>query len=125
MKINRRETTHDFEKQNLVTLKDRKGLYDLYKCSECGLTGKAYTLTEITVSERIKSASASCPKAKKTQRIKITFCHAVGKAFANLTPGSVHDVVETPADDSGRLAGVWVMGVGEPVKVLVDEYEEE
>ena len=126
MKINRQTTNHNFEKQNLVTLQDRKGMYDLYTCTACGLTGKSYNLTEITISERFKSASETCPKAPKAKQIKITTgIHATGRQFANLIPGTVHDVVATPKDDSGRLAGVWVMGVGEPVKVLVGEYEYE
>ena len=31
---------HNFVKQNLMTLKDGKGCYDLYVCTKCGLTGK-------------------------------------------------------------------------------------
>jgi hypothetical protein len=125
MKITRSTTTHEFEKQNLVTLTDRTGMYDLYKCAFCGLTGKAYTLTEITVNDRVKSATENCPKAKKVKKIRITNCRAAGQVFANLTPGSVHDVVDAPKGQPNNLAGVWVMGVGEPVKVLVGEYEEE
>jgi len=125
MRIDRRQTTHNFEKQNLVTVRDRTGTYDFYKCSLCGLTGKQYFMGIVTVSDRIKSTSAMCPKSKIPQRIRITQCRAIGKAFDNLTPGSVHDVIETPEGELARLSGVWVMGVGEPVKVLVDEYEEE
>jgi hypothetical protein len=123
--INRRETTHDFEKQNLVTVRDRTGMYDLYKCTACGLTGKSYGIGgDITVSDRIKSASPKCPKVAAPKRIRITECRASGRVFANLTPGSEHTVVPAPEDQPDNLAGVWVMGVGEPVKVLVREYEE-
>lgn len=40
MKIDILLNGHKFEKQNLVTLKDGKGNYDLYVCSKCGLQGK-------------------------------------------------------------------------------------
>ncbi len=122
MLINRRQTTHLFEKQNLFTISSGNRSYDVFKCARCGLTGKAYSLTHITITK--KGASDSCPKADRPTKIKITHCHAHGKAFENLKPGSVHTVIDAPADQPNNLAGVWVMGVGEPVKVLVDEYEE-
>jgi len=61
---------------------------------------------------------------KKTNvKIKITKCLAFGKQFENLTPDSVHDVIEAPERyKSSKVVGVWVMGVGEPVKVLPNEY---
>lgn len=40
MKIDMLANGHDFEKKNLATLKDKKGSYDLYVCSKCGLQGK-------------------------------------------------------------------------------------
>ena len=56
-------------------------------------------------------------------KIKITKCEAFGKHFDNLTPGSIHEVIDCPFLDEGEIEGVWVMGVGEPVKVLTNEYE--
>ena len=59
------------------------------------------------------------------QKIKITYCQAFGKQFENLTPDSIHDVIETPdRHKNSEMKGVWVMGVGEPVKVLNEEYIE-
>lgn len=55
-------------------------------------------------------------------RIKIVSCDAFGPAFNNLKPGSVHKVIDTPSEEDDSK-GVWVMGVGEPVKVLLNEYE--
>lgn len=55
------------------------------------------------------------------KRIKITQCRAFGPQFSNLIPGSIHDVIKTPAGEK-REGGVWVMGNGEPVKVLQGEY---
>ena len=58
---------------------------------------------------------------EKRKQIKVTECRAYGPQFANLTPGSVHDVIPAPPgyENSG---GVWVEGVGEPVKLLDGEY---
>jgi hypothetical protein len=57
-------------------------------------------------------------------QIKIQNFHGFSPEFKNLTEGSIHEVVETPERYIGTetLAGVWVMGVTEPVKVLHDEY---
>jgi hypothetical protein len=64
-------------------------------------------------------------------KIQIIECSAVGGIFANLTPGSIHEVVTPPkAPKEARIPanyennddGVWVQGVGEPVRVLRREY---
>lgn len=41
-------TEHRWEKQNLVTISDRNGLYDKMKCKICGATGKRYGLRDVT-----------------------------------------------------------------------------
>ena len=56
------------------------------------------------------------------KRIKITHCQAFGRCFANLTDGSEHDVVVAPGNYNNDYSGVWVIGIGEPVKVLTNEY---
>jgi len=58
----------------------------------------------------------------KSSKIKIIECYAVGDAFANMTPNSIHEVLPTPKDDENEDLGVWVMGVGEPVKLLAREF---
>lgn len=35
---------HDWEKQNLMTISDRVGVYDAMKCRRCGVTGKRFGL---------------------------------------------------------------------------------
>ena len=60
----------------------------------------------------------------KAKKIKIIKCTAYGEIFANLIPNSTHDVIEAPNGYSNDTMGVWVQGVGEPVKVLSYEYEE-
>ncbi len=43
---------HDFAKQNLFTPKDNNGLYDVFKCSKCGVYGKRYTLDGDIIRDR-------------------------------------------------------------------------
>ena len=120
--IDLKETDHVFIKQNLMTLRDSKGPYDLMICENCGLEGKVRQLGQLETTSRRKDP-AKCPKAKKVKKIQITHCSAMGSVFANLTPGSIHEVVETPKGENNSR-GVWVMGVGEPVKVLFSEFKE-
>lgn len=119
--INLSETNHKFEKQNLVTQKDRSGLHDTLKCAYCGLVGKSRRLGTVEIAESNKNKIA-CPKAPSVKQIKVIRCSALGKKFVNLTPGSVHDVVDPP-DGFDNSRGVWVMGVGEPVLLLFGEYQ--
>jgi len=121
-RINIKETNHEFEKQNLVTRRDSGGLYDLYKCKNCGLEAKGRQLGTVDILAK-DAKKLSCAKAKPAQRIRITKCNAHGKQFANLTPDSEHDAVPAPEGESSAR-GVWVMGVGEPVLVLFGEFRE-
>lgn len=59
---------------------------------------------------------------KKRKLIKVIECIAYGPQFANLTPGSIHETVAPPSGEM-RAGGVWVQGIGEPVKLLLGEYE--
>ena len=58
------------------------------------------------------------------RKIKITHCEAFGIQFENLVDGSIHEVIKTPSGYKNDSKGVWVMGVGEPVKVLNREFIE-
>lgn len=121
--LNMKSTNHNLEKQNLVTRQNIYGLYDEYKCTQCGIHGKRYGLSGyLQVDGRFsKSKVASCPDAKVSKSIKIIQCNAFGKHFENLIPGSVHKIVSTPPKQNNDN-GVWVMGTSEPVKVLFDEF---
>ena len=113
--------SHDFNKMNLVTKISKRSAYDIYQCSKCGLTGKRHGLSEfITVSDKAFDKKAICISSPK--KIQITYCRACGKDFANLTPSSVHNVVEPPVGYKNDEKGVWVMGNKEPVKVLYGEF---
>lgn len=121
------KSTHSWKKKNLITLPSNKGGYDILICANCGMRGKTYTLGVIQLKGSYSFANVKdCPKAPKTDkpkagRVKITRCNAMGKVFENLTDGSEHDIVDTPEGEHSR-DGVWIMGVGVPVKVLDGEY---
>lgn len=109
---------HEWEKLNLVTQKDNKGLYDLMKCKNCGIKGKRYRLNTIHIYERYRHM-LQCPV--KYEQIKIIHTNAFGKQFENLTDGSIHDIIDPP-EGYTRERGEWVMGVSEPVLVFYSEF---
>lgn len=121
-KVSKIESGHDWQKENLVTT---KGGFDKLRCSYCGVYGKAYNFFEVEVPETFsKSKAMFCKNIPVVKRIKIVRCNAGGAQFANLTPGSVHEVITPPEGYTNNDGGLWVMGVGEPVKVLTREYED-
>jgi hypothetical protein len=111
--------SHEFHKNNLVTLKDNLGPYDLQQCIHCKASVKVRTLGEAPNSKAICIAR----EFNLPSKIKIIQCEAFGNRFSNLTPGSIHVTVDAPKPLVEKADGVWVMGVGEPVKVLNGEYE--
>lgn len=112
---------HQLVKQNLVTLKDRKGMYDIYHCSSCGLKVKSYSIGMIDVYEKDKAKLDRCPQRRFEKHIQITRCTASGPQFANLLPSSKHTIVSPPKGENNKR-GEWVMGIGEPVLVLFGEF---
>lgn len=115
---------HQWEKQNLVTLGQKKS-YDLYKCKRCGITGKVYTLGYITIKEAdVKKMQKCLDKGHKKstfKQIRVVNCRAVGPQFQNMIPGSIHNIVPPPSGQSSER-GEWVMGAGEPILLLAGEY---
>jgi hypothetical protein len=122
MQISLRSTNHSFEKINLVTVMGKGRSWDVYRCSLCGLIAKMYSFGVLTVDNRYKNKALNCPKTTAPSKIRITKCNAVGRVFGNLQPKSIHDVIDPP-EGKNNSGGVWVMGVGEPVKVLFEEFE--
>lgn len=114
---------HVWEKQNMVTISKKRRHYDQMKCSVCGLQGKVYSLGQIDIQVRSAKKGFACKAYKAPIKIQITICRAVGDRFSNLTPGSEHAIIEPPHGYRNDGTGVWVQGVGEPVKVLPEEYE--
>ena len=124
--ISLKEGSHNWEKQNLVTIIKGGKSYDEMKCSGCGMQGKTHRLTNIILKGSYSvSGVRRCKAAGKFEvpsRIRITNCVAHGEQFANLVNDSEHDVVAPPESYNNDEDGVWVMGVGESVKVLNNEY---
>lgn len=125
---NIKESRHDWEKKNLVTINRKGRMFDEMVCRNCGMKGRRYGFESVEVSEAYNPKNVDlCPKAPAVvppKIVKVTMCQAQGKIFANLTPGSIHELVTPPDGYSHDHRGVWVMGVGEPVKLLKGEYEE-
>ena len=57
------------------------------------------------------------------KKIKVIHCEAFGKVFDNLIPNSEHIIIEPPFGYKNDKFGIWVMGVGEPVRLLSHEYK--
>jgi len=125
---NIKTSQHKWDKKNLVTIGRGGRMFDEMVCINCGMKGKRYGFDTVEVSENYKIDNAHfCPKALPVElpkKVKVTQCTAQGKAFANLIPESVHEVVIPPYNYKNDHTGVWVMGVGEPVKLMPNEYVE-
>ena len=116
-----------WEKVNLVTLHSGKNSYDLYKHTS-GVTGKRWGIKEwlILTEKDFKKYYLWAKNRNNTLKgriVRITRCDACGNKFKNLTPGSKHIVIPPPESKTEDDRGVWVMGVGEPVKILNNEFK--
>lgn len=124
--ISRDQGGHNWEKQNLVTIMDRKGHYDIYKCSKCGMQAKSDTISTIKLKGSYSIENVYNCKGDNSinelNRIRITNCTAQGKSFENLKPNTEHSIITPPEGYKNDHTGVWVMGVGEPVKILTSEF---
>jgi len=87
------------------------------------MKGKIRSFGTIEVSSSYSAKRVNGCDGKTTiRKIRIRNFRGVNPAFDNLTEGSEHEVIEAPeGKDSDR--GFWVQGVGEPVLVLLGEYE--
>lgn len=112
---------HRWAKTNLITQEESRP-YDCYRCEACGIFGKSYNFGQIHIPERYRAKLYRCAGVTLAKRVKVIHCHAVGPQFGNLTPGSCHDIVPTPHGENDKN-GVWVRGIGEPVKLLFGEFE--
>lgn len=126
--IDLNDNPHFFTKQNLITL---RGGGDRLKCVNCNIEGTTINITTLGVKGSYSSNKVeNCVfkvedfvEQRNGKKIKITFCSANGVVFRNLTPDSEHLVINAPPEEKENSLGVWVMGVGEPVKVLNTEFE--
>lgn len=123
---NIKTSQHVWEKQNLVTVNRRGKMFDEMVCKNCKMKGQRFGFESVEVSENYKFENVHlCPNAEPIEipeKVKVTNCTASGKAFGNLTPNSIHEIVAPPSGYKNDHTGVWVMGVGEPVKLLSNEF---
>lgn len=113
---------HKFEKVNLVTRRNGKGFYDLYKCKFCGLQGKSYHIGTISFLNRDLEKARLCPKRPIYKKIKIINFNGYSPEFENITPGSVHEIIPPPEGYDNK-DGEWVMGKTEPILILFREFK--
>lgn len=123
---NIKTSQHVWEKQNLVTINRRGKMFDEMVCKNCKMKGRRFGFESVEVSGNYKFENVHlCPKAKSIElpeKVKVTRCRANGEVFSNITPDSIHEVVTPPQPYKNDHTGVWVMGVGEPVKLLTNEF---
>lgn len=121
--IDMRQNAHEWEKKNLVTLWAKtRGSYDVYRCKHCGIEGRSYRLGYIELPERYARRVDTCTRKRLSKFLKVSHCRAVGKVFSNLTDGSVHTIIASPKGKNNQK-GEWVMGNGQPVLLLWDEFQ--
>lgn len=118
----------NWHKVNTITLKCGNKTYDLYNHPSC-VFGKRWGMSEwITLTEKdfkkYTSFTGKRNKNLKGRTIRITKCEANGHLFDNITPGSKHTVIPPPEGYTDDSFSVWVMGCGEPVKVLNNEFQD-
>lgn len=112
---------HSWEKQNLMTVFKAGKACDIYKCTQCGLTGKSIQLGQITIRESDLKKAVRCKGIAPEKSLKVVSCNASGKQFAGLTPGSMHAIVKPPSGENNNR-GEWVMGATEPVMLIFGEF---
>jgi len=82
------DTTHDWEKKSLVTRSDSSGMYDLYICNRCRITGKRFGLGEIVQADGPKGLVENCNvdvgKTKVLSNISIDVGEVTGKVLKDL-----------------------------------------
>ena len=126
--ISLKNTIHNFEKINLVSRDN--GCSDQYVCKDCGLKGERKVLVGDMISvsgpkdkiEKCNGKKLGKSNSLVGRKVRVTNFTGFGSAFGNIVNGSIHEIVETPSNP-GTKPGVWVMGIGEPVKLLDFEYE--
>lgn len=109
----------------MITRVSRGKMFDEYKCANCGIRGRSLTLGTIEVSNTYNESKVKhCPSStyQRPKRVLVNNFHGQGKVFANIKDGQEYDVIDPPPPYKDDYKGVWVMGVGEPIKLLTDEY---
>ena len=115
-------TSHNFKKINLVSIRKGKKIFDILKCSDCGLEGKRYGFTETVCVKRDK---VNCSFRKKIRSSKVAIFENPHLESEFGLKCSIFDVVEPPEEYKGKYPeSVWVFSEkrGEPVRLLPGEF---
>ena len=118
-----RDGGHIWTKTNQITLKDKRGFFDILQCTGCQIMGKRRNLELVEISASYGKKINCCDAYERPKTVQIKSCDCFNPAFENITPGSIHQVISAPKSYADDANGVWVMGKGEPVKVLNYEFE--
>lgn len=128
IQISLNDTSHEFDKSNLVTQRGKGGTFDTYKCKHCGLEGKRYGLSELITVKKAKN----CTRIVKPQSINES--NELGKVKIQridpswgLKSGDVVERVPCPESEKEKYNNqVWVFSPArnEPMLLLSGEYEE-
>lgn len=78
-----------------------------------------YTRHQTRLDQHIAYMEASITRTTG-RKIKVLACTAFGKAFENLPIGQVVDELNMSKVDAQKGRGVWIMGNGEPIKLVND-----
>lgn len=86
---------HEWEKQNNVTRKYGKKLYDIYRCKHCGIEGKSYQIGTISIQNKFYKKAPCCPgvQQKKPTKLKVLCCTAFSPEFDNIIKGCILDIL--------------------------------
>ena len=129
MKVDIETSKHIFEKTNIVSLKDKKGVYDALRCKQCGIKGKSYSLNTVVISKVYSEDKAyRCPQVPIPnfvgQKVEIIKIWAYQAAYDTLTEGTISTIIESPDPDVPNTENaVWVMGNGIPVRIMKNEFK--
>lgn len=120
---------HEWEKQNNVTRKYGKKLYDIYRCKHCGIEGKSYQIGTISIQNKFYKKAPCCLgiQQKKPTKLKVLCCTAFSPEFDNIIKGCIFDILPPPPGEDNKL-GEWMENlnisksiVSNPINLRINE----
>lgn len=94
--------------------------YRTWYCDRCAGQGQ-YVDGKVIAAPGVATGEY-CPCDPKPTKVRITKYTGDIPGVANLTPGSIHDVIPPP--ENVFKENIWVMGEVHPILLLYHEYEE-
>ena len=115
---------HEWEKQNIVTRKYGKKLYDIYRCKNCGIEGKSYQIGTISIQNRFYKKAPCCPyTTEKAYKVESFMLYRLSHQSLITSLKVVFLTFSLPPPGEDNKLGEWVMGVSQPVLLLDGEFE--